>query len=208
MKNFKQVCLGAATMAVMSAGSTLIADSAQALSLNGVFKMDATTTILNSETNTPTLKFTNVTLGAKSGSFAGLSGTPVIANLTLTDPGTLNNTPANTNTYFNPAVSNFISGLNLGGGLTFDLDASVVNLFGFIQNPNKFVISGPITGLFKQGGNVVGDGFLSIISGSGVTSISLLADSTAIPTPALLPGLVGMGIATIRRKRKQTAVKA
>ena len=30
----------------------------------------------------------------------------------------------------------------------------------------------------------------------------------AIPTPALLPGLVGIGIAALRRQRKQTADQA
>jgi hypothetical protein len=205
VKIFKQVCFGAATIAVMSAGSTLIADSAQALSLNGLYKIDVTTTILNPGTNTPTLKFTNATINTKTGDFAGLSGTPVIANLALTDPGQLNNTVAKTSTYFNSAVSNFI---DLGGGLTFDLDASNVNLLGFITNPSKFSIAGPINGVFKQGGSVVGDGFLGIASGSNGSTISLFADSTAIPTPALLPGLVGMGIATMRRKRKQTAVQA
>lgn len=208
MKNFKQVCFGAATIAVMSAGTTLIADSAQALSLNGGFIMNGTTTISNSTTNNPTLNFSNFQILSKTGSFTGLSGTPVIANLTLNDPNPLNNSSANKGTYSNSAIVNFISGLNLGGGLTFDLDASGVNLFGFITNGDDFAIAGPITGLFKQGGSVVGKGFLGVNNSEGISSISLTAGSTAIPTPALLPGLVGMGIATMRRKRKQSAVQA
>jgi hypothetical protein len=47
--------------------------------------------------------------------------------------------------------------------------------------------------------------------GSGDASISFIDqrfNTTAVPTPALLPGLVGMGIAALRRKQKATADQA
>jgi hypothetical protein len=39
---------------------------------------------------------------------------------------------------------------------------------------------------------------------SGIASLSIVNQNT-VPTPALLPGLLGMGIAAVRRQRKQTA---
>jgi hypothetical protein len=43
----------------------------------------------------------------------------------------------------------------------------------------------------------------------GIASLSIVNQSTtAVPTPALLPGLVGMGIAALRRKQKATADQA
>jgi hypothetical protein len=206
MKNFKQACFGAATMAVMATGTALIADSAQALSLNGGFVMNGTTTVTGAGTTAPTLTFTNFALGNKTGDFTGLSGTPVIASLALTDPTPVNDSTMNQGTYSNLAVPNFITGLNLGGALTFDLDPSTISLFGFITDPTNFAIAGPITGIFKQGGSVIGKGFLGVNNNNGISSISLTA--TSVPTPALLPGLVGMGIATFRRQRKQTAAQA
>jgi hypothetical protein len=206
MKNFKQACFGAATMAVMATGASLIADSAQALSLNGGFVMNGTTKVAGAGTNSPTLDFSNFALGNKTGDFAGLTGTPVIASLALTDPGIVNDATTNQGTYSNLPVPNFISGLDLGGALTFDLDPSVISLFGFITDANNFAIAGPITGVFKQGGSVIGKGFLGVNNNNGISSISLTA--TSVPTPALLPGLVGMGIATFRRQRKQTAAPA
>jgi hypothetical protein len=44
---------------------------------------------------------------------------------------------------------------------------------------------------------------------NGIASLSIVNQaSTAIPTPAMLPGLVGMGIAALRRKQKATADQA
>jgi hypothetical protein len=189
---------------VAIAGTVTIAmgDSAQALSLNGGFVMNGTADVIDAGTNSPTIKFTNFTIANKTGSFIGLSGTPVIADLVLTDPNPINTVFAGT--FANLSVTDFISGLILGGGLTFDLDASTLSLFGTIANANDFFIAGPVTGVFKQGGSLVGKGFLGINNNDGISSISLRAESTPIPTPALLPGLLGIGIAAVR-KRKQTA---
>jgi hypothetical protein len=207
MKNFKQICFGAVTMAVMATGTTLIANSAQALTLDGGFVMTGTVNTLPGAN--PILKFKDFTIGSKTGDFAGLSGTPVIADLALTDPGVLNNAVDNKGVYVNPAIANFISGLDLGGGLTFDLDASNVNLFGFIANASDFAIAGPVTGFFKQGGTVVGKGFLGVNNDDGISAISLTTKKEAIPTPALLPGLLGLGAAAWRkRKSEQAAVVA
>jgi hypothetical protein len=190
---------------VAIAGTVTLAmgDSAQALSLNGGFVMNGTADVIGAGTNNPTIKFTNFTIGNKTGSFLGLTGTPVIADLALTDPNPVNTSVLGT--FANPSVSNFITGLNLGGGLTFDLDASAVSLFGIIANANDFFVAGPVTGVFKQGSSLVGKGFLGVNNNDGISSISLRAE--AIPTPALLPGLLGMGIA-MRRQRKQTAVQS
>ncbi|MEP0922861.1 PTPA-CTERM sorting domain-containing protein [Leptolyngbya sp. ST-U4] len=38
-----------------------------------------------------------------------------------------------------------------------------------------------------------------------INQLSLNSSATAIPTPALLPGLIGMGIATLRRRKEEAA---
>jgi hypothetical protein len=200
MKLFNKVCFGTVAATMVVAGVTLGAESANALALNGGFVLIGTV-----DTNpgaTPVLKFTNFTIAAKNGDFATLSGTPMIADLALTDPGSLNNSAPNTSVYQHNSVANFITGLDLGGGLSFDLDGSLVNLFGFIQNPDKFSIGGPITGFFKQGGISVGTGTIGVNNTNGISSIAITAASQ-VPTPALLPGLLGIGAAAWRKRKSQ-----
>lgn len=62
----------------------------------------------------------------------------------------------------------------------------------------------PATGTYTLGFGVVNalDSTLS-----STLYVDNIRPSTAIPTPALLPGLVGMGIAALRKKRKGEAVE-
>ncbi|OUC11544.1 MAG: hypothetical protein B0A82_27055 [Alkalinema sp. CACIAM 70d] len=191
----------AATVGMMS-----FQDSAQAAIIgSGGFILNGTTTVSNAGTNSPTIQLSGFSVINKYGAFSGLSGTPTIKSLLLSDPGVVNKSPATAGTYSNNAVVDFITGLTLNGkSLSFDLDASFISLYGWVKDFNDFSIAGPITGTFRSGNTVLGKGFLganSIEPGGPISSISLTA--TSIPTPALLPGLVGMGISLIRKRKRQ-----
>lgn len=75
---------------------------------------------------------------------------------------------------------------------------------------NPYVFSANLQGIFSPGGFSTAVAPLSAIatfdttpgqSGGAGGSIVILADTTPIPTPALLPGLIGMGLAAMRKRK-------
>lgn len=65
-------------------------------------------------------------------------------------------------------------------------------------------------GFFNKSGSI-GKGVLTTqVNGMGIKSYSITidADGTQIPTPALLPGLLGMGAACLRKRKQQATVEA
>lgn len=114
----------------------------------------------------------------------------------------------------NPAsptpVTNF---LKISPDLSFDLTSFN---YGVVSFPGAFDIFGNgVSGVFKNAsGQAVAEGLITaqIIDGTtkGLSSYSgtiTVTKPTAVPTPALLPGLIGLGVAALR-KRKQEKVKA
>lgn len=92
----------------------------------------------------------------------------------------------------------------LPGGRTFTLTKFVLQMVG-----NDYVAEN-FTGFFSP--PVGGDPFLGGLTTQGTfrirpTSFSTTIESTPIPTPALLPGLVGLGVAAIRKRKNETAEK-
>jgi hypothetical protein len=84
----------------------------------------------------------------------------------------------------------------LADGIGFTLDA-----FDLTQNAsNSFeaIISG-----FFTPSNLAGDGGLTAQGGLTLDGTSFSADITAIPTPALLPGLLGLGVAALRKRKQE-----
>ncbi len=148
-----------------------------------------------------------VGLSASTGSFQGARSNPnprtLIADLLLSPLG---------GGQFGLAapVTNFLSGIDLnppgvavappgGDDVQFDLTSFVYN-----------VASGDamIEGLFQyDGSSFAGSGMftsqLSTGDPSEINSYSLSITAEPVPTPALLPGLLGFG-ATLMRKRKQS----
>jgi len=104
-----------------------------------------------------------------------------------------------------------VSGFGGGGG------GSVGGLGG-----GSFVggLSGSFSSGGKGGGGSVGGrgggsdlatnlSFQDVVQqGNGAITISLSQPTTSIPTPALLPGLVGMGIAAFRKRKAEATVNA
>ncbi len=44
--------------------------------------------------------------------------------------------------------------------------------------------------------------------GNAILRADPVIDSTPVPTPALLPGLVGMGVAALRKRKQETELEA
>ncbi|PSR19670.1 hypothetical protein C8255_00915 [filamentous cyanobacterium CCP3] len=116
----------------------------------------------------------------------------------------------------NPRVFDISKG---GSGLLVDFDNVNIDLTGFglgtisSSNTFDFVASSVtflpgsryrFTGTFGDGTKAIGElAQLVEVGNSGVFGYA--ATFTAVPTPALLPGLIGMGIAAVRRKKNEAA---
>ncbi|NMF83017.1 PTPA-CTERM sorting domain-containing protein [Nodosilinea sp. P-1105] len=78
-------------------------------------------------------------------------------------------------------------------------------IFSFTVNSSKFIAGSnryQFTGSFGDGTPGIGElAPLETVGQSGVFGYA--ASFTAVPTPALLPGLIGMGVAALRRKQEE-----
>ncbi|CAN5844896.1 hypothetical protein BH23CYA1_BH23CYA1_21420 [soil metagenome] len=197
----KSTSLTAVLAGVAALGVVSAAPAQAAIVGGGGFNLMGTTSVTNAGTATPTLNFTGFSVAAINGAFAGLGGNPVIKSLLLIDGNPSPNTRAVLSTN---SLTDFITGLTLNGkALSFDLDATGIDLFGDVRGETDFNIAGPISGTFRSGNVALGSGFLGVNASGGVSdnlsNVSLVA--TEIPTPALLPGLVGMGVAALRKRK-------
>ncbi|MGG6238286.1 PTPA-CTERM sorting domain-containing protein [Nodosilinea sp. AN01ver1] len=147
---------------------------------------------------TGALTFTNPgTIPAGADGVFGPANTQItVGNLNLTSTG------VNTWNLANP-VDNWLTGLE--DGLTFSLtsfDLTRVMLGGPLPpgSPSSFFVAG-IQGVFQPLG-LDGSGSFSAQGSLRIDGSSYSADITAapIPTPALLPGLLGLGVAALRKR--------
>jgi hypothetical protein len=140
-----------------------------------------------------------------TGGFTNVTGL-LVNSVTIVSNST---PPSGFNAKYN-FTSAFLSGFQYSGV------AAVMNLLpgdlvnqtnggGYIAT-TAFDFTGEIRSLVGSSllGTVTGN-FSANKSPKNDSNFSLNLDATAVPTPALLPGLVGMGIAAVRRQRKQTA---
>ncbi|KAM3112589.1 PTPA-CTERM sorting domain-containing protein [Phormidesmis sp. 146-33] len=104
---------------------------------------------------------------------------------------------------FNGLISNFISGLDLSlGGLR--TTPVFFDLTQFIYNTGNG--DATVAGIFRTSTSSIAATGLFTSQLPGVTRSSYSLSLTAVPTPALLPGLLALG-AGVLRKRKQQAVE-
>jgi hypothetical protein len=209
--NFNSLGLSASVAASVVGISALAVSPVQAASLApGSFTISGTdvssvTNFSGSGDTTFTLNFDKSALAIvdKSGIFAGptgLTGTPNVATLDLTEssPGA----------FTFGAKTSFITGL-IQGGVSVVLDLDGGSLFGIINNSTDYGFSGRLSGLLRDagGGNAIANGTLSsfiIGTGSGANQSSIRVNTTAIPTPAILPGLLGLGMGVLRKRKTQS----
>jgi hypothetical protein len=231
MKNFKQACFGAATMAVMATGVAMTAGSAQAAILGGsTLQVTGSAQLQNAGASVggnSTLHFLPVVGGtatdilyqevtSSTGSFAtGVSPTGTSGFLNTLDL-TLKKTAANRWELQAP-VMNFLRRGTGAAGYAY-------NLLSFILQEQTTVYPDGTSGLFylasstgsfldySDNTSIGAGGPFSAQTGSFVingTSISGTVTARAVPTPALLPGLIGLGaVAWRKRKSEQEAVVA
>jgi hypothetical protein len=215
MKNFKQACFGAATMAVVAMGAIVASgDSAQALSIN--FSPSGT----NPTVENPTDPIPDIITSP---------GSTLSFNILLETFGIASNETVDSVTYdfgFDPSELSFASYVPpLGvtntsvasplGGYSRQITRSGL---GAVANQGNILLGtinfNVLPGLNNDSQR---DFFISFASafapGSmtpfpGVTfgqTQQVEVQAAAVPTPALLPGLLGLGAAAWRKRKSQEA---
>ena len=205
--DFKQIGINTAVASTIVAGSLLITTSAQALVVGGTPNYNPlnslpTTLSVSNEFNDGDLSggFTNVTnlvvddLQIFSGSSTlGFNANHLAVSNYVTGfeyRGVNAAIDVNAGDKVLHTINNQIPGMNFVSTLEFDF----TGIIRAANNPNQIL------------GSVVGglSANQSVINGITSTSnFSLNLDATPVPTPALLPGLIGMGITAVRKKKQK-----
>lgn len=197
--------LGAAvafsTVAVLEAPVQAASIAGQTLSFVGSARLetpDATTSLLNFSSFSNTTAGT-VTIADASANVFGAAGSSFsIGDLALTK------TNATTWELTSGPANNWLTGLADGVGFTleqFVLEQVSVN----VGPANIPLYVAFVSGFFTPSG-LGGNGALTAQGGLVFESgSSFSADITAVPTPALLPGLIGLGVAALRKREQAGA---
>lgn len=204
--SLKTFGLGLSTVAAFSAVAVLEAPvqaasiTNQTLSFTGSARLEtpnAATSLLNFSSFSNTTAGT-VTIADVSADVFGTAGTSFsIGDLALTKT---NDTKWELTTGL---VDNWLSGLANGVGFTleqFVLERTSVTV-GPATVPQYVAF---VSGFFTPSG-LGGDGSLTAQGGLVLGGSSFSSDITAVPTPALLPGLIGLGAAALRKREQDTA---
>ncbi|MBD2101115.1 PTPA-CTERM sorting domain-containing protein [Leptolyngbya sp. FACHB-261] len=215
--SLKTIGLKATLAAALVTGASMATAPAQAASLgpktqilgNSVLSFAGTYSLTNASgatrdlSGTTTLKFNTINIfdggteGGSTGSFTSLTGSAIFKTLTL-ENGSITS-----------PVTSFISGLTLNGkALSFDLTDFALRKTT-VTNPLGGNVDGFIAGIegnfIRNGGELFGEGaYTSQFRSNG----SFSGDITAVPAPALLPGLVGLGLGIVRKRKQGEAEKA
>lgn len=186
---------------VVAAPAQAASIAGQTLSFTGSVRLEtpgAATSLLNFSSYGDT-SFGTATVADAADDVFGLGGEAFsVGDLTLT------NTSATTWELTTGSVDSWLSGLP--NGLGFILEQFVLQNVTVTAGPTTIPLYVAfISGFFTPSG-LGGDGSLtsqgSLVLGSGS---SFSADITAVPTPALLPGLIGLGVAALRKREQAGA---
>ena len=215
--NFKSIGFKAAVATAVVAGSAMSMAPAEAGNLfPGAFFLDGKSSIsVNAPTNNPfTINFSKFLIAngtgnnsdAPSGVFENnLTGTPVVGSLTLQHVGVKDEYK------IIAGLPNFVTKLKQETKAIV-LGLSSGSLFGTITDQNNYAfhtdVHNPLRATLafappNSGSSpaVVGLGaFRFQITSKKMTNQASIGVET-IPTPALLPGLIGMGIAALRKRK-------
>lgn len=209
--NFRTIGLNVAAATAVVAGSFAVSAPADALNLAGSFlSVEASGRLTNANGavgSNSVLDFLegNVgTVGAFSdGGFAAF----IDQDVNLKDV-TLTRVAADKWELLPAAVSNFFEIPDVAlpdPGITFQL------LSFTLTRLNSGNFEAAFSGNFfdpRDGETVLGFGDFTSQRRFATTGTSLSLDVQAIPTPALLPGMIGMGLAALRKRKSQAAEKA
>jgi len=202
--NFKTPLLGAAAAAIALSAVTVSASPAQALSITPGSILNIGGTVEASPNNAAPTKFvfdapfplfgggsgkTVIYEKGSTGSFAGLDRFASIQNLTLTQL-----TPGG-HLFSSASVINFITDIKTG--ISFDLTK-------FIYDSSKS--SATFEGIFRSvTDSIAAKGGLSTFQLTSFNTTSYSGSIAAIPTPAMLPGLIGLGMGMLRKRKREMA---
>ncbi|WOD39257.1 PTPA-CTERM sorting domain-containing protein [Nodosilinea sp. E11] len=207
--NLKTYAPLAAIVGVIAA-EVVVVSPVQAASLTpGAFQLSATspqaTNLTGLTPNSFTLQFNeaffnlNTGTSAPTGGFIGLTeGTLSITDLTFDRSSLTITNPSGAGGYIN-----FISGLFLSGEEVFvDILASS-EFIGTMVSPTNYTLAGLLEGRVRSASSTIiatGSLFSLEIGRSSTDSIGIVT----VPTPALLPGLLAMGVAALRQRKQET----
>jgi hypothetical protein len=108
------------------------------------------------------------------------------------------------------AINSFLTGQNQLGNIFLGNANSYLVAFNLIP-PSKGNGPGTVAGIKGLSGNPWTSSFVDDVPQNGggnqpVYAVFSAVPPTAIPTPALLPGLIGMGLAAMRKKKQAAEV--
>ena len=192
--NLKKLAIGAAIAASVVGGSVVATAPATAATLtSGGFNVTASTNATDVTASTFKLNFSGAAVSLASGGFTGLTGTS-ITSFVLNRVGTTTLGP----------INNFISGLTLGGdAVTFNLTGG--DLFATFASATRYNVGGTLDGTLVSGNTILGSGSINVTRNVAFNQSNTTIVGTAVPTPALLPALLGMGAAAIRKRKDEAA---
>lgn len=202
--NFKSIGLGAVAATAMVAGSFFANAPAQALTigggdnlgLTGAARLEGTKEAIGTTKRINFFSYKSVSNGAlmvqggsTTGAFASLVGQiATVLDLTVTKTGT--------NVWESGALDNFIKVADV----EFDLEKFVLTRTGSSYAADFF-------GTFVSTNTIDGVGQFTTQSGfTGKNGATISLDvTTAVPTPALLPGLLALGAGVLRKRKSEVA---
>ena len=114
---------------------------------------------------------------------------------------------------FDVGISSAGSGNFVGGNPQQGLTAGQSKLVSFLLGGNNLTAFGVeaafqnlfATSAFPSPGAQIAGRFQQVNAGGGSDKVAGQATTTAVPTPALLPGLIGLGLSALRKRKQVTA---
>jgi len=216
----KTMFFGAAATAIALSAATISASPAQALGLSGVLKLQGEATLQDYTGiigQTQDVVFVAPTSVKGTSDFASISAGGITINplaLKLTNQTNLGSGNLS-RTFSNLGLTPFINfGSRVIGGVTSNLTFNLFASDDYVGSKTgsgallSLATSGPLAGNFQFNGATLATGSLSAgrsgeISSDGLYGITLTAQP--VPTPALLPGLIGLGMGVLRKRKKEMA---
>lgn len=215
--NFKSMTLKAAALAALSVtGAALSAAPSQAaivagntLDING--RPGSLVQVLGTGLNTNTADVTGLDFGANGATLGGKIRTVGATGGFL--PYFAKNGTIKDLSFVGGVSGEVLKFMKINPDLFFDLKKATVTVAA-INSSGFRAVDVLFEGIFKNNAGVVeGEGFLTTqlnLNTKGLDKPSSYSiSSTAIPTPALIPGLLGLGVAALRkRKSEESEVEA
>lgn len=216
----KNIGVSLAAVTTLSTGVVMTTAPARALSLSGTLNLQGAATVPDYTTlgQTQNIVFQQPTLvtGSLNGDAISAAGITInnlalkLLTQTTAASGVVNRT------FSNVGLTPFI---NFGSRT---IDATTANLtFNLLPSDdytgsktNSGLLSlftgGPLLGSFQFNGTTIASGTVSAsrsgtVAEDGIYGITLTAQPVAIPTPALLPGLLALGAGMLRKQKNESA---